>query len=256
MKKLMIAAVAAASVGAAFAIDCEIPEEHVCVYAYRVKLAGKTVKAKMLIEAAAGCELGGTNCWAKQASLRIAGYLFDDGKVATGDPEADCECGCILADGTDFSGKQIWWDENKAEVGIAVSTFAWEVLRNSGAKDKAQIFMQMAPLNINLAGFGVYNPKTARLKRAHGFFAGVLAPAECPTCDDPIASLVFDPCNPSADAKASEFAVAYGRWNMAWKHEKVEALIKGAYSEVETTFFDKVPSVLVPAAFKKYATGE
>ena len=248
MKKLMIAALAAASVGAAFAIDCELPEEHVCVYAYRIKLAGKTVKAKTLIDAAKGCELGGTNCWAKAASLRIAGYLYDDGRVAEGTQE-DCECDCEFA-----NLKFIFWDANKAEVPLTVSSFQWEVLRNSGAKDKAQIFIKMAPQDLNLAGFGVYNPKTARLKRANGFFAGILAPAECPTCDDPIPAKVFDPCDPSADAKESEFAIAYGRWNMAWKHEKVAALIKGAYTEVETTTFDKVPSVLVPAAFQKLSS--
>lgn len=240
MKKLMIAALAAASVGAAFAIDCEIPEEHVCVYAYRIKLAGKTVKAKALVEASKGCELGGTNCWAKAASLRIAGYIYSDGKAAAGD-ESDCECDCEFSD-----MKWLFWDQDKVEVPLSIDEFKWEVLRNSGAKDKAQIFIKMSPQDLNLAGFGVYNPKTMRLKRANGFFAGILAPAQCPTCDDPLAALVFDPCDPSADAKESEFAIAYGRWNMAWKHEKVAALVKGAYTETASGY----PSVLVPAAFQ------
>lgn len=241
MKKLMIAALAAASVGAAFAIDCEIPEEHVCVYAYRIKLAGKTVKAKVKIDAAQACEIGGTNCWAKAASLRIAGYIYSDGRTATGDAAEDCECDCEFSD-----LKYVFWDQDKVQVPLTVDTFKWEVLRNSGAKDKAQIFIKLVDQDVNLAGFGAYNPKTMRLKRANGFFAGILAPAECPTCDDPIAAKVFDPCNPSADAIESTFAIAYGRWNMAWKHEKVAALVKGAY----TTGIDgQTPSVLLPSAF-------
>ena len=243
MKKLMLAAIAATTVGAALAIDCELPEPKLCVYAYRIKLAGKTVKAKALIDAAKGCELGGTNCWAKAASYRVAGYLFDAGKAATGDAEEDCKCDCVLdgdlaaPDYTEGTGNFVFWDETKTEYPITAVAVDKEVLRNSGAKDKAQLFITMSvgdSGSLYLAGFGVYNPKTYRLKRAHGFFTGKLDPAECPTCDDPIPAKVFAFCDveegnvKDSAGIESAFAIAYGRWNLAWKHEKVALLEKGA----------------------------
>ena len=241
MKKLMIAALAAASVGVAFAADCEDPTGNVCVYAYRIKLAGKTVKAKALVDAAGACEDGSTNCWAKAASHRVAGYLWGLQADDTSTTEDDCNCACI-----DFAANQIFWDENKTKVDLTLAVSLYEVLRNSGAMNKAQIAFTLGGLN--LAGFGVFNPNTARLKRAHGFYAGVLDPAQCVVCDDPIdTAKVFEPCEDGAfkkTEKASEGSIAYGRWNMAWKHEKVAALTKGKF-----TLVDGVPSVLLPAKF-------
>ena len=80
MKKLMIAAMAACTVGTLFASNCEVLDEHVCTYAYRIKLAGKTVKGKEKA-ATSACSTGA--CWAKPASLRIAGYIYNAGTEAS-----------------------------------------------------------------------------------------------------------------------------------------------------------------------------
>lgn len=248
MKKLMIAALAAASVGVAFAADCDDPTGNVCVYAYRIKLAGKTVKSKYLVDGAGACEDGNTNCWAKAASHRVAGYLWGITPKDDTNPD-DCKCDCI-----DLAANQIFWDENKTKVNLTLAVSLYEVLRNSGAMNKAQIAFTFGGLN--LAGFGVFNPNTARLKRAHGFYAGVLDPVPCTVCDEPVGDgpYVFTPCEDGkfkGDGKRDTAAtslgsIAYGRWNMAWKHEKVAALEKGKYAEVGA---DKIPSVLLPAAF-------
>ena len=241
MKKLMIAALVAAVAGVTFA-DCEVAS---CVYAYRIKLAGKTVKGKSLA-AASACETG--NCWAKKASLRIAGYLW-----GAGDAEDDCGCTCeensLLGAGVQNS---VFWDENKYEVVFdEVKIDLAEILRNGGAKDKAQILITMDDLN--LAGFGVFNPQTQRLKRAHGFFAGKLPTAQCSTmnpetCElEGTAAQVFAPCalDTAVDSAGS---IAYGRWNLAWKSEKV-ALIKAGNTPLSK-------GVLLPAAFTSAEAAE
>ena len=238
MKKIMIAAVAAIAASVTFdataSDDCGLKG---CIYAYRLKLAGKTVKGKSLA-ASSECETG--NCWAKKASLRIAGYLYKADEA-----ESDCDCTC--EDNTLLGAKSpdfIFWNEKKEEVVFdSVEIALAEILRNSGAKDKAQILIKLD--DINLAGFGVYNPQTLKLKRAHGFFAGLLPAAQCmsPDPDDkcslvPTTAQVFAPCDLST-AVDSEGSIAYGRWNLAYKSEKV-ALIKSV----------GIDGALKPAAFK------
>lgn len=239
MKKLMIAAVMAGVVGAAFA-DCEIGTE--CAWAYRIKLAGKTVKAlSKTTGSTATCDLD-SNCWAKAASYRVAGYLYNPGVA----PLDDCdECGCdtTLLGGGDLSSH--FWNEKKEEVVFGDVAIESEILRNSGAKNKAQILITLDGLN--LAGFGVYNPNTLKLKRASGFFAGKLAAAECAgaydaaTCElgNATPAMVFKPCD-LAEAVESEFAIAFGRWNLAYKADKVAAIQNPNIGI----------SALYPAAFK------
>ena len=234
MKKLMIAAAAVALAGVTFA-DCDEPVE--CAYAYRVKLAGKTVKGKVAKSGSIKtCDLE-TNCWAKPASYRVAGYIYG---ATTKDGEDDCaECSCNAFD----AFETIFWNENKKEVkfdSVALDTF--DILRNSGAKNKAQIAWKFDDLN--LAGFGVYNPNTQKLKSASGFFAGTLAAPECETYDGATCEYgseiakVFTLCD-LATAKDAEKAIAFGRWSMTYKADKV-----AAYSKTGDT------NVFKPAAFK------
>ena len=245
MKKLMIAALVAAVAGVTFA-DCETAS---CVYAYRIKLAGKTVKSKAL-SAASSCDTAA--CWAKKASLRIAGYFWDAGTA-----EDDCDCTCeenSLLGGAqeekDIANK-VFWDETKTEVVFDEAKIQAEILRNSGAKDKAQILITLDDLN--LAGFGVFNPQTGRLKRAHGFFAGKLPVTQCTTMNAETCELegtdpnVFAPCALDT-AIPSTFSIAYGRWNLAWKSEKV-ALIKAGNAPLSK-------GVLLPAAFTSAESSE
>ena len=242
MKKLMIAAAAVAMASVAMAECAEIT----CPFAYRIKLAGKTVVGKATASNTVTCVDG--DCWAKPASLRIAGYFFGSQPAATG--ACGDTCGCIGADA--YLENKVFWDANKKEVKFTTVAFdTFEILRNGGALNKAQILLKLDDLN--LAGFGVYNPVTGRLKSANGFFAGKLGAPKCAgaydsaTCTEGTATTakVFTLCeildatgalNP-VDAEA---AIAYGRWNMAWKHDKV------ALASLKGTNWNKI---VLPAAY-------
>ena len=224
MKKLMIAAaLAAISVSASAAWDDCNKDTYPCAYAYRIKLAGKTVGAKAIVTSD-DCSKG-TNCWAKAASYRVAGYIWFLGDKGS-DTYTACDCGCQKADAWNCH----FWNANKEQVFDSTTTLAfdvYEILRNSGAKDKAQIAFKIGDLQF--AGFGVYNPETKRIKRANGFFAGTLDPAICvDKCDKTNfqSAKVFDPCD-LATAIDSTKAIAYGRWNLAYKADKTDALRKG-----------------------------
>ena len=225
MKKLMIAAVVAAMGVSAMADSCE---EAFCAYAYRVKLAGKTVKAKTAkdtsgkkIQIEGECDYD-TACFAKPASLRIAGYFYG---YTEEDPACDA-CAC-----NDWSSFQFhFWDENKQPVTIGdVKVDTFDVLRNSGACDKAQILITMDELN--LAGFGAFNPKTQKLKSASGFFAGSLTTPKCEKWDGTACDWVegdeaqiLKPCDLTLDKAAK--AIAFGRWSMTYKADKVATIEK------------------------------
>ena len=213
----MIAAAAVAMASVAMAECAEIK----CPFAYRIKLAGKTVVGKMAASNVTECVDGG--CWAKPASLRIAGYFFgsqpDDTTSACGG------CGCI--DKNTYVANNVFWDANKKEVKFTTAEFdLFEILRNGGALNKAQMLIKLGDLN--LAGFGAYNPVTGRLKSANGFFAGSLPTPQCTTTVDCVESgvnaQVYELCTLTASEASA--AVAYGRWNMAWKQDKVNAALK------------------------------
>ncbi len=235
MKKLMIAALVAAMGGVVLANDCGMK----CAYAYRIKLSGKTVTAKSIGEVQGECDF--TECWAKPKSLRIAGYFYG---ATEGD---DCEgCECIAADA--LVANSHFWNENKVQVIFdEVAMPVYDVLRNSGAKDKAQILITLGGLN--LAGFGVYNPETKRLKRASGFFAGTMTTPTCSKYEDcewteGDGAAVFNPCDLSTEGiAAAESVIGFGRWAMAWKQDKVEKILKLGYED------GTIPSYLLPTGF-------
>ena len=234
MKKLMIAAVAVALAGVTFA-DCDEPVE--CAWAYRLKLAGKTVTGKTSAKVfdTAACDYT-SDCWAKPASYRVAGYLWGATSKDADDECAECAC-------NDFTeGEWVFWDANKNEVKfgeLAIEIF--DILRNSGAKNKAQILIKMDDLY--LAGFGVYKPAKQVLKSASGFFAGKVAAPVCTSYDSTTceygttAAKVFTLCDLDTAVEA-EAAIAYGRWTLTYKADKV-----AAYSKTGDT------GVFYPAAF-------
>ena len=191
-----------------------------CVYVYRVKLAGKTVKGRLL---AGKTSCDETTCWAKPASLRIAGYIYGSSGDAEGTTCDPCSCN----EWSDGAAMCHYWDENKHQVFADVTTFGFdlfEVLRNSGSMNKVQVFWTLGGLK--LAGFGAFNPNTQTLKNASGFFAGALAAPTCSnwnaaTCseDDPTPAHVFAPCK-LEEKQASAGAVSYGRWSLTYKADK------------------------------------
>ena len=228
MKKLMIAAAIVAMGGAVLADDCGLD----CVYAYRIKLAGKTVTGKSTGAKNADCEV---DCWAKPCSLRIAGYFY--GATEAG----ECE-GCECQDMSDAASH--FWGPNKKALELEGAFEIFDVLRNGGAKDKAQIGIKIG--DIYCAGFGVFNPNTQRLKNASGFFAGTYAAPSCAGAwnaedceygDDTVAQ-IFKPCE-LAEAVDCEAGIAYGRWALAWKHDKVAQIAKtGSYACLYPTGWD------------------
>ena len=218
MKKLMIAALVAAMGGVVLADGCGLD----CVYAYRIKLSGKTVKGKS-VAAKSACETG--NCWAKATSYRVAGYIYGANEAEGEGSCATCSCNANLEGNT-----AIFWDENKVQQFADVTSVEFEVfdiLRNSGAKNKAQIAFKLGDLS--LAGFGVFNPSTQKLKSASGFFAGTLEAPVCAgaydssTCEygEETTAMVYGYCDDADTAKEAEKAIAFGRWNLAYKATKV-----------------------------------
>ena len=232
MKKLMIAAAAVALAGVTFA-DCDTPVE--CAFAYRIKLAGKTVVGKQAsyVFDKVACDYV-SDCWAKPASYRLAGYIY--GATAK-DGEDDCaECGC-----NDFSeNTAIFWDANKVQQFEDVTSVTFDtldILRNGGLKNKAQIAFKLGDLQ--LAGFGVFNPVSKKLKSANGFFAGTLDAPKCAgayneeTCEygEAVTAQVFAPCALDA-AKDAEKAIAYGRWSLTYRQDKVDDYSKNGNIKV------------------------
>ena len=244
MKKLMIAAVVAAMGVSAMADSCE---EAFCAYAYRVKLAGKTVKGKAATDYSKGkvkvgeiCDYE-SNCYAKPASLRIAGYIYG---YTEEDPECDA---CICNEFGDYAYH--FWDENKVEYKFdSVTLPVYDILRNSGATDKAQILFKFGDLN--LAGFAAFNPKTQKIKSASGFFAGTLPAPKCAgaynekTCEwgEATTAKVLKPCHFDGNYVDAEAAIAFGRWSMTYKADKVATIEKTGSIDC-----------LFPAAFKAIA---
>lgn len=251
MKKLMIAALVAAMGGVVVAADCGEPLT--CPFVYRVKLAGKTVSAAATASNKVTCVDG--QCWVKPASLRIAGYFYGEGAEGQAGTCGDVPCAC--KEKGDYVAKYVFWDANKREVKFdAVAFDVFEVLRNGGALNKAQVLLTLDGLN--LAGFAAFNPATGNLKSANGFFAGKLPAAKCVSitnvpCADPTTeaedAYVFAPCNLTEAAQSTD-SIAFGRWNLAYKADKValanELCVKQGYT-ADTVW--EVPGLVKPTAF-------
>lgn len=250
MKKLMIAAVVAAMGGIAMAGDCGEPLK--CPFVYRVKLAGKTVSARATESNKVTCVDG--KCWVKPASLRIAGYFYGEGEEGQAGTCGETACECKEA--AKYVENNVFWNANKQEVkfdSVAIDLF--EVLRNGGAQNKAQILMKFD--DINLAGFAAFNPATGNIKSANGFFAGKLPAAQCQgvagPCGEPAGeaedALVFAPCA-LTDPIVSAGSIAFGRWNLAYKADKVALANKLATKKGLTA--EQVwatPGLVTPTAF-------
>lgn len=195
-----------------------------CAYAYRVKLAGKTVTGKELTSGkVGGCDYE-SNCWAKPASFRVAGYIYNASLTEPAECEA-CECN-VFAD----AQSHFWTADRKQTFANDEVTFdVFDVLRNGGFKNKAQLCIKIGE-NIKLAGFGAFNPQTRKLKSANGFFAGTLAAPTCGKLGEDCKwgttpAQVFAPCaleEPIEDGATA--AIVYGRWTMTYKADKVRQI--------------------------------
>ena len=216
MKKLRIAAAVAAMGASVFAECAEIK----CAAAWRMKLAGKTVIAKSLAKAT---ECDEDSCWLKAGSYRLAGYIYSiAGEECACDP-----CNEFFGAGLGFH----FWNENKVEVKMTPSLAQYEILRNSGAQDKAYIGMKLTDeggKELYLAGFGKYVRAKGILKSSSGFFAGELTAPKCSITKECVETATpasaFAPCTLAKDQP--EAVIAFGRWSLTWKQDKVDTMKK------------------------------
>ena len=112
---MIAAALAAISVSASAAWDECDKDTYPCAYAYRIKLAGKTVGSKA-VYTSTDCDKN-TNCWAKAASYRVAGYIYFLGDKGS-DTYTACDCACQKTDPWSCH----FWNANKEQVFDTVTT--------------------------------------------------------------------------------------------------------------------------------------
>lgn len=248
MKKLMIAAAAAAMIGGAFALDCG--ETTDCVVAYKLSLSGKTTVAYTKAYKAPtedGCgETKVTDCFRKPGSFKVNGYIY-----AVQDPEdGPCgETGCACFTFEDFD--TIFWDGKKVEVTDDFLITQLDLIGHDAKK--AEMVATFG--NLTLAGFGTYDVKKLELKSVSGNFAGTLAAPKCldctpETCDEPAdceetPALSFTLCELSTETP-EENTAAFGKWTLKADKSAAKKLAKStlavAGSEVD-------PLVLAPKGF-------
>lgn len=225
MKKLMIAAAAAALVGGAFA-DCQ--EDTACVFAYQVSLSGKSTVAVGTKAKPSACV--DPDCYRKVGSYKVKGYVWGT-TDATG-TEATCDEGCACNDLQTVT-TYLW--NTKTLVKQGDLAFDSIFLVGSTVALKAKTAEVTAKLDdLTLAGFGKYDTKNLVLKSATGYFAGTVAAPECVTCVYD-ASECQDECASTAskafaictlDATEAATTPAYGKWSIKYSKSAVKKLTK------------------------------
>ncbi len=226
MKKLMIAAAAAAMIGGAFAA-CQ--EDTACVWAYKLTLSGKTTVAFTVKGKASTCTED--VCYRKAGSFKIDGYIFGQSTDLT--DEANCieGCGCADLSAADAIDDSIFWNtKSKKEV---QADFAFTQLNLIG-KDGKQLEAVATFNDLTLAGFGTYDVKKLAIKSISGNFAGTLDAPVCETCtydadnceDDceEIDTIVFKLCTLEEDS--ADTTAAFGKWTLKPNSAAVKKLTK------------------------------
>ena len=213
MKKLMIAAIAAASVGAVFA-ECgydekETPKDK--AWAYQWKFSGKTTKAVGF-----ECDCGNVVTRAS-ASLKIQGWSL----------YCDPNCGDFEA----MKADEVFWQTKPGKVAFIIeeSGVTFEVANVIGKKAKDYEAAGTAKFvgidgktayTLTFAGLGKYDVKNERVSSIKGNFAGTAA-APClggtydkKTCKYGATTIskvwACDDLCPTTDADS----VAYGKWSV------------------------------------------
>lgn len=242
MKKLMIAAVATAMIGGAFAA-CQ--EDAACVYAYKLTLSGKTTVAFTVKGKASTCTED--VCYRKAGSFKIDGYLYGqaDGTEANPDECIEASCACV-----DLSTPEtIFWN-TKSKKEVVVDTFEFTQLNLIG-KDGKQLEAVGTFNSLTLAGFGTYDVKKLAIKSISGNFAGTLDAPLCETCNYNASScedecsetetIVFKLC--SLEEDSADTTAAFGKWTLKPNSAAVKKLSKAW----DGTAFDA--TVLAPKGF-------
>lgn len=246
MKKLVIAAAAVAMIGGAFAA-CQ--EDTDCVFAFRLKLSGKSTVAFATKGNASACIEGA--CYRKAASFKVDGYLYGTTTATAADPDQciDASCGCF-DDQTELN-QLLWNTKSKKEF---EGDFAWTQLNLIG-KDGKKLEAVATLGDLTLAGFGSYDVKKGAIKSISGNFAGQVPAPQCETCVtvdcettcEGTNSIVFDLCSLEENATVVTTA-AYGKWTLKPNKSAVKKLTKTYPADVEQAAALLGPKGFLPAA--------
>ena len=218
MKKLMIAAVAAASVGGAFAACSYIPPTPQPTaekaWAYQWKFTGKTTKG-----VATKCN-GVDMVTRSSASLKIQGWSF--------------YCEPVCGDFESAEADEIFWS-TKPEKALLDGGITFELGNVIGKKGKdyetaGEAIFKNA-YDLVFAGIGKYDSKNARVSSVKGNFAGTaVAPSlklgkdtDCIAAPT-LVSKVWECCGcPTLDADT----VAYGKWSVKYNKSNAKKYGEG-----------------------------
>lgn len=223
MKKVMIAAVAAAFAGVASAADCTTD----CAWAYKVKTIVKTTVSAGVSNATT-CASG---CYRKPAYRRYIGYVF--GAAAANQGTCGTTCDCIDFDG---SALAIWNFDTKAAV---TPTLTIRLADRIGLNDTSTCELVFDTVDndayvtgassLTFAGFGTVAKQANgnfAIKYASGFCAGTV-PGYCSSCDVVCGAIDPSSCT-TADANiwticdvptTANVTAAYGKWKLQWDAE-------------------------------------
>lgn len=238
MKKLMIAAAMAATVGAFASDNCSDPTTYTCVSVYKVTFSVKTT-APIAKKTKVSCSDPEVVCYRKKASAKVAGYLYAGTEGADGawslvtDAEACSDaCECVEA----FEGlTPIFWDGKTYEEDTGAA-LAWDFVDRIGGKttEKSKVVEAVGTYTsdnyaLRLAGFGSWDKKNALVKSLSGNFAGTKTKADCETevsCSDPVTTEVgtFMICTDAAGQ--TELTAAYGTWSLKWDKSAAKKFAK------------------------------
>jgi hypothetical protein len=223
MKKLMIAAAAAAMIGGVQAA-CEDPvvptADCAVVYNFKATLTTTVDKyGKITVKNDLGCgdyeKETFKSCYREKGKKTLNGYYYA------------CECACDLAD-TDAFGLVLW--DAKTKCLDEEAAIEWDILQTFGKKfDKveAMIYLATADGEFFAAGMGSVDTKKEIVKSISGNIVGAVACDEtCLDCCDE--DFRFGSVCEDADILDEENTVAYGSWSLKYNSSLSKKLLKNS----------------------------
>ena len=239
MKKLMIAAFAAAAVGGVFAANCTPGPGPVITpdpWAYSWTFSGKTTTG-VLVKGVAARDVGVCNPGQipgtddeyirVPTTLKIQGYTYACEPECGAFGEWDKEAFVITKPAKDvFEGAG-----EQGELGIAhvigkkaTQVEIWDVF-DAATVDSGEEYA------LEFAGFGTYNLKNARVSSASGNFAGqkitphALNVVRCPEA-------IYWDCLGIAYEDDDLWSIAYGKWSVKFASSAAKAYEKGKVAKL------------------------
>lgn len=237
MKKLMIAAAMAATVGAFASDNCSDPTTYTCVSVYKVSFSIKTT-APVSKAVKSDCADPTAVCYRKKASAKLAGYLYAGTEGTNGEwglvtDGASCSDACTCVEAfADLS--QVFWDGKTYVDDQGMMAFDFVDRIGGKTSDKSKVVEAVgtytsANYALRFAGFGSWDKKNTLVKSVSGNFAGTKTKADCEvevSCSDPETVEVgtFMICDESAGQV--EYTAAYGTWSIKWDKSAAKKFAK------------------------------